>query len=103
MKKKHANIYDHIDLCSCYEPFFAPSASQLDEYGYIASEPEPTLDNTSFYVTEPDGTEYFYCGNTRIKVSEHFADTGATVNSLTENVVRFAAGNGSPMKKASNY
>ncbi len=103
MNKNHANIYDHIDLCSCYEPFFTPPASQLDEYGFIASEPEPTLDNTSFYVTEPDGTEYFYCGNTRIKVSEHFADTGVTVNNLIENVVRFAVGNSSPMKKASNY
>ena len=55
-------------------------------------EPEPTLENTSFYVTEPDGTKYFYCGNTRTKVTEFFAPNGKTMDALIEKVVRFAAG-----------
>ncbi len=91
-------IYEPIDLCACYEPLFLPPAGLFDDNGWLRNGPEPTLDNTSFYVTEPDGTEFFYCGNTRIKVSEHFASTGKTVNSLIENVVRFAVGNGAPAK-----
>ncbi|MBE6665787.1 MAG: hypothetical protein E7603_06175 [Ruminococcaceae bacterium] len=61
-------------------------------------EPEPTLENTSFYVTEPDGTRYFYCGNTRIKVTEYFAEKGKTVSELVEDVVRYAARNGTTAK-----
>lgn len=34
---------------------------------------------------------YFYCGNSRLKVSEHFADTGKPVGSLIENVINYAA------------
>ncbi len=93
MNKNHANINEPIDLCSCYEPFFAPPASQLDENGWLTNEPEPTLDNTSFYVTEPDGTEYFYCGNTRIKVSEHFTENGKSMNELIENTVQYVGKN----------
>lgn len=52
----------------------------------------PTLENTSFYVTEPDGTRYYYCGNTRTKVTEFFSPNGKTFDALIENVVRFAAG-----------
>ena len=83
-----------IDICDCYEPMFYPPKEQEDEWRKLRGEyePEPTLENTSFYVTEPDGTKYFYCGNTRTKVTEFFAPGGKTMDKLIENVVRFAAG-----------
>ena len=83
-----------IDICDCYEPMFYPPKEQEDEWRKLRGEyePEPTLENTSFYVTEPDGTKYFYCGNTRTKVTEFFTPSGKTMDKLIENVVRFAAG-----------
>ena len=83
-----------IDICSCYEPIFYPPKEQEDEWRRMRGEyePEPTLENTSFYVTEPDGTKYFYCGNTRTKVTEFFSPNGKTMDALIEKVVRFAAG-----------
>lgn len=84
-----------IDICDCYEPMFYPSKEQKDEWRRMRGEyeSEPTVKNTSFYVTESDGTKYFYCGNTRTRVSEFFAPNGKTMDRLIENVVRFAAGN----------
>lgn len=84
-----------IDICDCYEPMFYPSKEQEDEWRRMRGEyeSEPTVKNTSFYVTESDGTKYFYCGNTRTRVSEFFAPNGKTMDRLIENVVRFAAGN----------
>ena len=83
-----------IDICSCYEPIFYPPKEQEDEWRRMRGEyePEPTLENTSFYATEPDGTKYFYCGNTRTKVTEFFSPNGKTMDALIEKVVRFAAG-----------
>ena len=83
-----------IDICSYYEPIFYPPKEQEDEWRRMRGEyePEPTLENTSFYVTEPDGTKYFYCGNTRTKVTEFFSPNGKTMDALIEKVVRFAAG-----------
>ena len=83
-----------IDICDCYEQMFTPPKEQEDEWRRMRGEyePEPTLENTSFYVTEPDGTKYFYCGNTRTKVTEFFAPNGKTMDALIEKVVRFAAG-----------
>ena len=83
-----------IDICDCYEPMFTPPKEQDDEWRRIRGEyePEPTLENTSFYVIEPDGTKYFYCGNTRTKVMEFFSPNGQTLDKVIENLVRFAAG-----------
>ncbi len=36
---------------------------------------------------------YYYFGNTRIKVSEHFASDGKPVDKLIENVIEYAAKN----------
>ena len=84
-----------IDICSCFDPVFYPPKEQEEEWRRMRGEyePEPTLENTSFYVTEPDGTKYFYCGNTRIKITEYFAEKGKTVSELVEDVVRYAARN----------
>ena len=89
-----------IDICDCYEPIFNPPKEQEDEWRRMRGEyePEQTLENSSFYVTEPDGTRYFYCGNTRIKVTEYFAEKGKTVSELVEDVVRYAARNGTTAK-----
>ena len=65
----------------------------LEEWRRWEDEPEPTLENTSVYVTEPDGIQYFYCGNTRIRVSEHFSQAGKPMDKLIENVVQYAARN----------
>ena len=46
---------------------------------------------------------YYYFGNTRIKVSEHFAKDGKQVDKLIENVIEFAAGNSPADKKPSVY
>ena len=54
-------------------------------------EPKPTLDNTSFYAVDEDGETYFYCGSSRLKVREHFADAGKPVATLIENVINYAA------------
>ena len=83
-----------IDICSCYEPIFNPPKEQEDEWRRMRGEyePEPTLENTSFYVIESDGTKYFYCGNTRTKVTEFFSPNGQTLDKVIENLVRFAAG-----------
>ena len=54
--------FEPIDLSSCFEPIFDPPAEQ--EAAWAFPVPEPTLENTSFYATDPDGTEYFYCGKT---------------------------------------
>ena len=77
-----------VDLCSCYEPCFEPPAEQLAEWN---GEPEPNLENTSFYATDSDGTEYFYCGGTRIKISERFTSQGKEMEHLMEDVIQFAA------------
>ena len=54
-------------------------------------EPKPTLDNTAFYATDEDGETYFYCGGSRLKVNEHFSDTGKPVGRLIENVIDYTA------------
>ena len=83
-----------IDICDCYEPMFHPPKEQDDEWRRMRGEyeSEPTVKNTSFYVTESDGTKYFYCCNTRTKVTEFFSPNGQTMDKLIENLVRFAAG-----------
>ena len=93
-----------IDLCSCYEPTEEPPQSLLDEWkaraeAFWAEKLTPTLENSSFYVREPDGTMYFYCGNTRIRVKEHFADKGKPIGTLIEDVIQYAAGHGKSVIK----
>ena len=87
-------VYEPIDLCACYEPFEEPPADLIEEWNRLYWEgPEDTPENRAFYLIEPDGTMYYYFGNTRIKVSEHFAQTGKPVDKLIENVIEYAAKN----------
>ena len=38
-----------------------------------------------------NGTQYFVCGNSRIKISEHFAAGGKPIGDLIVDVVRHTA------------
>lgn len=87
-------VYEPIDLCACYEPFEEPPADLMEEWERLHWEgPEDTPENRAFYLTEPDGAQYYYYGNTRIKVSEHFAAAGKPVDKLIENVIVYAGKN----------
>ena len=77
---------DLIDLCECYEPLDFPSKEILRAW---KRENEPVPE--PYYGTEPDGEMFFYIGNTRIKVSEHFNDHGKTINDLLEDAIKYSA------------
>lgn len=46
---------------------------------------------TGQLVTMENGTQYFVCGNNRIKISEHFAAGGKPLGDLIVDVVRHTA------------
>ena len=50
------------------------------------------MENTSVYVTTPDG-EYFIYGDLCIKVSEYFVDNGKDMKSLITDVIQYSARN----------
>ena len=78
--------YESIDLCECYEPLeYLPK--EILRAWKRENEPLPE----PFYGTELDGEMFFYVGNSRIKVSEHFNDHGKTINDLLEDVIKYSA------------
>ena len=79
------NNYDPIDLCECYEPLDFPSKEILREWK-LESKPKCG----PYYGTEPDGEMFFYVGNTKIKVSEHFNDKGKSIEDLLEDVIKYS-------------
>ena len=77
--------YESIDLCECYEPLeYLPK--EILRAWKRESEPVPE----PFYGTELDGEKFFYIGNTRIKVSEHFNDKGKSIEDLLEDVIKYS-------------
>ena len=48
---------------------------------------------TGRLVTAKSGEQYFVCGKSRIKVSEHFAREGKPLSELLEQVIQHTAGN----------
>ena len=40
-------------------------------------------------ITTPDGQQYFHIGNTRIKITEHFASNGKQVDAILEELILF--------------
>ena len=78
--------YESIDLCECYEPLDYPSKEILQAW---KRENEPLPE--PYYGTEPDGEMYFYVGNSKIKVSEHFNDKGKSIEDLLEDVIKYSA------------
>lgn len=51
---------------------------------------------TGRLVTAKGGEQYFICGNSRIKVSEHFAKEGKPFSELLEHMIQHTAGNTAP-------
>ena len=43
------------------------------------------------YMYSKDGQLYFVHGNNRIKVTEHFSETGKSLNTLLEDLIQFSA------------
>ena len=82
-------VYEPIDLCACYEPIIEAPQELIDEW-QADYDAEPN-EVPTYYVTEGDGPLYFYYGNTRIKVSEHFSDKGKPIGTLLEDVIRYSA------------
>ena len=78
--------YDPIALCEYYEPLEYLSKEIMRKWKR-ESEPAPE----PYYDTEPDGEMFFYIGNTRIKVSEHFNDYGKTIDELLKDVIKYSA------------
>lgn len=81
-------VYEPIDLYACYEPMFDAPQDLIDEWNVACAEPDEV---PTFYVEDEYGTLYFYYGNTRIKVSEHFSNTEKPIGTLLEDVIRYSA------------
>ena len=80
------NNHDHTNFCERYEPLeYLPK--EILRAWKRESEPVPK----PYYGTEPDGEMYFYIGNTRIKVSEHFAKDGKPLENLLEDIIKYSA------------
>lgn len=79
MKRKDEN---DIDLCACYEPTEPTPEEFIDP-----DDREPTLADTAIYITDENGIEYYCCGNTKIKITEHFAEEGKTMDELLEEFI----------------
>ena len=78
--------YDPINLCECYEPLeYLPTEIMRAWKHENEPLPEPC------YRTEPDGEMFFYVGNSRIKVSEHFNKDGKLLSDLLEDVIKYSA------------
>ena len=85
-------VYEPVDLCACYEPMFEAPQELIDEWKAARNVEVKEPDGVpTFYVTDEYGTLYFYYGNTRIKVSEHFNDRGKPIGALIEDVIRYSA------------
>ena len=90
MNNFESYVYDPIDLCACYEPMFEAPQELIDEWAAAREFEEPDGVPT-FYVEDEYGTLYFYYGNTRIRVAEHFNDKGKPIGTLIEDVIRYSA------------
>lgn len=85
-------VYEPIDLCACYEPMIEAPQELIDEWKAARdAEVEEPDEVPTFYVEDERGTLYFYHGNTRIRVAEHFNDRGKPIGALIEDVIRYSA------------
>lgn len=50
-----------------------------------------TKDKNGFVIATEDGAQYFIMGKSRIKISEHFAQSGKSLGYLLEDVIQHAA------------
>ena len=81
------NLYDH----QCEPP--ADFLEECRQYRENIKRIRRSKENATptYYGIEPDGTTYFYHGNTKIKVTEYFSDSGKPISVLLEDVVQYAA------------
>ena len=85
-------VYEPIDLCACYEPMIEAPQELIDEWNAARDvELEEPDEVPTCYVEDEYGTLYFYHGNTRIKVAEHFNGRGKPIGALIEDVIRYSA------------
>ncbi len=86
---------ERIDLCACFDPIFMPPDEVLAEWEKrrYADDvmQEPTLENTSCFFVEPDGSKFMMVGKMMIKISEHFSENGKDVGNLIEDVIQYSA------------
>ena len=92
MTKTKNDVYEPIDLCACFDMIHEPPAAVIRAWEKERDEHFMANKERGYYGTELDGTLYYYNGNTRTKVTEFFAPSGKTMDTLIENVIRFAAG-----------
>ena len=58
------------------------------------SESDIFTPRTGQVIQAENGTEYFICGNNRIKISEHFAAKGRPLGDLIVDVIQYIADKG---------
>ena len=92
MTKTKIAAYEPIDLCACFDMIHEPPAAVIRAWEKERDEHFMANKELGYYGTELDGTLYYYNGNTRTKVTEFFAPSGKTMDTLIENVIRFAEG-----------
>ena len=92
MTNEITTAYEPIDLCACFDMIHEPPAAVIRAWEKERDEHFMANKERGYYGTELDGTLYYYNGNTRTKVTEFFAPSGKTMDTLIENVIRFAAG-----------
>ena len=92
-----------IDLESCFDPVFEPPKSFLDtckryweNFCDEIMKAKPSV--PMFYAQGEDGTLYFYHGNSRIRVSEHFKPQGRTYGEIAAETIRYVAKEGKAEK-----
>ena len=89
MTKTKNDVYEPIDLCACFDMIFDPPASVIRVWEKDWEERFMENKERGYYGTELDGTLYYYNGNTRIRVTEYFKDSGPTLSDLIEDVILY--------------
>ena len=86
------DIYEPIDLCACYEPIIEAPQELIDEWKAVRNaERKKSHGVPTFYAEDEYGTLYFYHGKNRIRVAEHFNNSGKPIGALIEDMIRFSA------------
>ena len=88
-----------IDIECCFDPIFEPPKGFLDACKrYWENFCDEIMKAKSavpmFYAQGEDRTLYFYHGNNRIRVSEHFKPQGRTYGEIAAETIRYVAQKG---------
>ncbi len=89
MTKTKITAYEPIDLCACFDMIFNPPAAIIREWEKEREERFMANKERGYYGIELDGTLYYYNGNTRIRVTEYFKESGPTLSDLVEDVILY--------------